>query len=187
MISLLQGADKDLIKTTCTGNLVTRQEISEHIYLLSHQFGVANGFMLVINRAAIFEITCSDSSLINKCNGLCVIAIASECRVLVSSDIIKRKTKLITTFKPVLVLNRNISIIQDYKIKPMETLDIIQFAIIGVVICGMILIMMCGAYFYCCNKNVINNKMRVNNEEKVEFIKKQTEEMTFIGKIIIVM
>ena len=100
---------------------------------MSHQFGVANGFMLVINREAIFEITCSDSSLINKCNGLCVIAIASECRVLVSSDIIKKKTKLITTFKPVLVLNRNISIKQDYKVKPMEKLDIIQFSIIGIV------------------------------------------------------
>ena len=113
LISLLQGADENLIRTTCTGNLVTRQEISEQIYLLSHQFGVANGFMLVINREAIFEITCSDSSLINKCNGLCVIAIASECRVLVSSDIIKKRTKIITTFKPVLVLNRNISIQQD--------------------------------------------------------------------------
>ena len=54
LISLLQGADEHLIKTTCTGNLVTRQEISEQIYLLSHQFGVANGFMLVINRKAIF-------------------------------------------------------------------------------------------------------------------------------------
>ena len=71
---------------------ITRQEISEQIYLLSHQYGVANGFNLVINRKAIFEITCSDSSLINKCNGLCVIAIASECRVLVTSDIIKKRT-----------------------------------------------------------------------------------------------
>ena len=183
LISLLQGAGEDLIKTTCTGNLVTRQEISEQIYLLSHQFGVANGFMLVINQAAIFEITCSDSSLINKCNGLCVIAIASECRVLVSSDIIKKKTKLITTFKPVLVLNRNISIKQDYKVKPMDKLDIIQLSVIGIVMSGLILIMVCGAYLYCCNQKLVNNTVNVDNEEKVEFIEKQKEEITFIGKI----
>ena len=82
-----------------------------------------------------------------------------------------------------LVLNRNSSIIQDYKIKPMDTLDIIQFAIIGIVMCGFILIMMCGACLYCWNKNVVNNRVSVNNEEKVEFIEKQKEEMTFIGKI----
>ena len=37
--------------------------------------------------------------------------------------------------------------------------------------------------FFFCNKNVIVNRMRVNAEEKVEFIEKQTEEMTCIGKI----
>ena len=47
----------------------------------------------------------------------------------------------------------------------------------------MILMIICGAHFFCCNTNVIVNRMRVNAEEKVEFIEKQTEEMTFIGKI----
>ena len=183
LISLLQGADKDLIKTTCTGNLITRQEISENIYLLSHKFGIYNGFMLVINRNAIFEITCSDSSLISNCNGLCVVAIASECKVLVSSEIIKGKTKLIRTFKPVLVLNRNVSIIQDFTVKAMELLDMIQFIIIGVVLCIMIFILMCGVHFFCCNKNVIVNTQNMNEEEKVEFIEKQTEGLTLIGKI----
>ena len=43
--------------------------------------------------------------------------------------------------------------------------------------------MICGAYLYCCNKNVVNNTVSVNNEEKVEFIEKQKEEMTVIGKL----
>ena len=65
----------------------------------------------------------------------------------------------------------------------MEKLYIIQFSIIGIVMSGLILIMVCGAYLYCCNQKVVNNTVNVDKEEKVKFIEKQKEEMTFIRKI----
>ena len=112
-----------------------------------------------------------------------MIALASEGRVLVSSDIIKKRTKLITTFKPVLVLNRNSSIQQDYKVKPMEKLDVIQYSIIGIVMGGLIFVMLCGGYLYCCNRKVVNNTVILDKDEKVKFIEKTNEEITFIVKI----
>ena len=49
----------------------------------------------------------------------------------------------------------------------MEKLDVIQYSIIGIVMGGLILVMVCGAYLYCCNQKVVNNTVNVDNEEKV--------------------
>ena len=65
----------------------------------------------------------------------------------------------------------------------MEKLNVIQFSIIGIVMSGLILVMVCGAYSYCCNQKVVNNIVNVDKEEKVNFIEKPKEEITFIVKI----
>ena len=44
-------------------------------------------------------------------------------------------------------------------------------------------VMVCGGYLYCCSRKVVNNTVIVDKDEKLKFIEKTQEEMTFIGKI----
>ena len=69
--------------------------------------------------------------LIDNCLGFCIIAISDECQILVNSELIRESHKMAATFSPIVIVNRNISIVIHEKVKAAFDDDKIQFMLIG--------------------------------------------------------
>ena len=176
LVSLLQGDSESTAK--CTGNDIKRQEVSENVFILNHQFGAFDGFLLVINRQAIFEITCVNSSVINSCKGFCVIACSAECLVLINSQLMRNQIKSLSTFDPFVILNRNESLINVFEKQGVINLrEVLQFLLILLILVVVFIygILKCYVKNFCCNKMIQKNT-------NVELTENEEVQMSFISK-----
>ena len=169
------------IRATCTGDRISRIELSKDIFVIKHQFGSIQGSLLVINKYAIIEISCLSSMLIDNCLGFCVFAVSDECQIIVNSELIRESNKIAASFAPKTILNRNSSLIMIPSVEKNMSEDEIQYVLIAFVSLGLIGILIIQISCICCNCKKKIAYGPVSNKEDI-INQKEGEELNFISK-----
>ena len=126
--------------------------------------------------------------LIDNCLGFCIIAISEECQILVNSELIRESNKIAATFSPIIIVNRNTSLVIHKKVKAAFDDDKIQFMLIGLISSCIMCIIITQISCYCCNRMKASQEYFSVSYAKETHpidkeISKDDEQLSFIAKM----
>ena len=135
LVKLLHQDDEKVVLDNCRGYEIMQQNLAPNAYLLPHTFGRFDGYLFVLNKRGIIEISCSLGDLMFQCKGLCVAAISVGCRILVNSQSVLSEKKEKFGFEPKIIVSLDHSINSDEFSSFAQYNEELQYALFVLLLC----------------------------------------------------